>query len=226
MASKYISLIRHGDYGQLSSVPSAFQPFPLNAKGQEEAFRAISPIKKFIQDNELKLHSVIYSSELLRAWQTAEIIRLGLALDPLQISSTIQLAERCVGSVANLTVSEIEAILVEDPRYESPPQGWKSDSFYSLPFHGAESLMQAGKRVSEYLMKVEQKLPINELAVVVGHGAAIRHAAYHLGFLKQKQIAQLSMYHGVPVIIEIDDNKQWRHVSGNWKVREKIEQPD
>jgi len=228
VSSKYISLIRHGDYLQRPSAPSAFQPFTLTPVGELQAAKAVILLEKFISTQNLKIHPCLYSSSLLRAWQTADIIRQDLTQEQLPIESSIQLAERCVGSVANLTVEEIEQVLEQDPRYGKPPEKWKSDSFYCLPFPGAESLMEAGERVADYLRSIANKLAESELAIVVAHGASFRHAAHQLGILEQSDISKLSMYHCKPIFIEVPDvvTEKWSHVSGDWKVREQAEQPD
>jgi 2,3-bisphosphoglycerate-dependent phosphoglycerate mutase len=57
------------------------------------------------------------------------------------------------------------------------------------------------------------------LALFVGHGAAFRHAAHHLGILTFDQIAELSMYHARPVYLECLPDGRWRQVGGEWKVR-------
>jgi hypothetical protein len=53
----------------------------------------------------------------------------------------------------------------------------------------------------------------------VGHGAAFRHAAYHLGALRFEQIAGLSMYHGRPLFFEQGLDGRWSKLAGDWKIR-------
>jgi 2,3-bisphosphoglycerate-dependent phosphoglycerate mutase len=122
------------------------------------------------------------------------------------IQEYTELAERGVGSAANLSMQQITDIVQQDPRYANLPKGWKSDSHFCLPFQGAESLLDAGRRVAN-LLTVEmqalyQQSQRNQIKIFVGHGAAFRHAAYHLGLLQYEQIAQLSMFHCQPIFIE------------------------
>jgi 2,3-bisphosphoglycerate-dependent phosphoglycerate mutase len=125
--------------------------------------------------------------------------------------------------VANLSIQQIERLIIEDPRYQEPPQDWKSNSHYCLPFQGAESLMQAGARVAQHLKQQMDTLraaaEIDTVKLFVGHGAAFRHAAHHLGILQFEQLAQLSMHYAQPVLIEYLDDRNWRHIGGGWKVR-------
>jgi len=221
------ALIRHGDYHQLSDVPSAHQPFALNEKGEGEAGQAARLLADAIDRNGWKLLPCIDSSRMLRAWQTADIIAHRLA-PRLQAAPTIEdfdeLAERGVGSAANLSIRQIEEILHRDPRFNDPPPNWKADSHYRLPLQGAESLLEAGERVAAHLTRRMRALLTagrnqNTLKLFVGHGAAFRHAAYHLGLLEFEQIAKLTMYHGRPIFLEYDRDGHWRQMDGEWKIR-------
>lgn len=227
--SNYIALIRHGDYHQRLNTPSAHQAYPLNAIGKQQAQTAIKTLSNMVEQHAWTLSSKIDSSELLRAWQTAQLIGEGLwGLEKFQIECFSELAERGVGAVANLSLSEIEDIIDHDPRYPSLTLGWKSDSHFRLPFIGAESLLDAGKRVADHLNSIINKMyadkKVNQLKLVVGHGASFRHAAYHLGVLNFDQIAKLSMYHCAPVVLECDTSGQWRSIAGEWKVRAPADQ--
>lgn len=230
MARLIAALIRHGDYHQLPDTPSAHQPWPLNNTGETQAQEGVQLLHDMIVRNDWTLVHSIDSSRLLRAWQTAVIFADGLAdlaASTPQIESYDELAERGVGSLANLTIAQIEAVLHQDPRVSDPPADWKADSHYRLPLQGAESLLEAGERVAGHLSKsMAGLLPDDHdrIKIFVGHGAAFRHAAYHLGVLAFEQIRQLSMFHCQPVMIEYLPGGQWRHVEGDWKVRPEYSQ--
>jgi 2,3-bisphosphoglycerate-dependent phosphoglycerate mutase len=225
MARLIAALIRHGEYHQLADTPSAHQPWPLTSEGESQAQEAAQQLLNVIHHNDWSLVPAIDSSRMLRAWQTAVIFadRLaGLSAAAPQVESHDALAERGVGCLANLTMSQIEAVLRQDPRVADPPTDWKADSHYCLPLQGAESLLQAGERVAAHLTQSMAALAPDEqdrIKIFVGHGAAFRHAAWHLGVLEFGQIRQLSMYHCRPVMIEYLPGGQWRHVEGEWKVR-------
>lgn len=223
MTGPIIALLRHADYQQPGNVPSAWLPYALNEEGVEQAVRAAEPIKAFINENGLTPNPVIDSSYMLRAWQTADILakRLGLT----EIVEHFDLAERSVGAVANLTTMEIESLLEADPRYEAPPDGWKSSTDYRLPFQGAESLNDAGIRVAGHVTAAESAGTEGQLKIIVGHGASIRHAAMHLGILTRENVGSVSMYHARPVFIrKIGDH--WNHIAGDWKPRGKKDHSD
>lgn len=219
-----IAVLRHADYLQPEDVPSAWLPWPLNQTGIEQAKGAAETIIRYLDSHALDCIDPIDSSLMQRAWQTATIVATQLQRR-LQSSYSVDqfeaLAERGVGAAANLTIGQIERILAADPRYELPPAGWKSRSDYKLPFQGAESLDEAGMRVARHLETVWQACAERDgsgLKVIVGHGAAIRHAAKHLGVLSAEQTGRVSMYHALPMFFSKVDG-QWQLIEGNWKPR-------
>lgn len=229
MAKAVVALIRHGDYHQLAHTPSAHQPFALNEAGIEQAKACVEKITTMLQANQWQLHPVIHSSNLLRGWQTARILMDAMP-SLQQLKGFDELAERGMGSAANLNVQQIETILQQDPRFDAPPPDWKSNSHYQLPLQGAESLMQAGQRVAKHLISSLQQLSANietdTLQLVVGHGAAFRHAAYHMKVLAFEDIARLSMFHATPVAIAMNEEGSFLHVAGDWKQRNEQENLD
>ena len=225
VSSSLIAMIRHGDYHQLADTPSALQPFPLTEEGKQEVKREAQLFAKVLSENGWKLNPVIHSSSSLRAWQTArlyiEALRPYFIGDPVHQSDEA-LSERSVGCLANLTINQIEQVLEQDPRFETPPSNWKSDSHYRLPLQGAESLMEAGQRVADYIIAQTGTEDIKDsqaVSLFVGHGASFRHAACHLGVIKFCDIAMLSMFHGKAVVIRQITDDSWKLVAGQWKVR-------
>jgi len=225
MARRIAAIIRHGDYHQLPGAPSAHQPFPINADGKSHEREAADIIDDDMAQNDWKLSEIVDCSRMLRAWQTADIIvesLTGTEKSELRLESFDELAERSIGCAANLTVRQITDIIHNDPRYPDLPEDWKSNSEYRLPLQGAESLLEAGERVAAHLVQRMSSLPVEQdtLKLFVGHGAAFRHAAFHLGVLEYEQISRLSMFHGQPVFLELLEDGSWRHIEGEWKVRE------
>jgi len=226
MSRRIMAFVRHADYAQLKATPSAHQPFALTEPAIEQAKGQAQKLAAWLNQNNIELNTNIDSSQMLRAWQTASIFQHTLTSEGTETATVTcfdDLAERSVGAVANLAVDYIEAIIEADPRYESLPENWKSDSHFQLPFQGAESLMQAGKRVANHISKQMQALPPsteNQLKLFVGHGASFRHAAYHLGILEFEMIAQLSMFHAEPMYFEYFDDGRWQHIDGKWKQRQ------
>lgn len=220
------AIIRHGDYHQLADTPSALQPFPLTEKGVQQAREGARAILHKLKEEGWVLAATIDTSLQLRAWQTAdcmiqEIKRVFPAAYAL--GGHAALAERSVGSAANLTHQQIADVIRQDPRFAELIDDWKSDSYFRLPLQGAESMMEAGKRVAEHLgerMKsLRETIKEDTLYLFVGHGASFRHAAYLLGILEFEDIARLSMYHAQPVFLEVSPEGRWSHIAGEWKIR-------
>ncbi len=219
MSHRYVAFIRHGDYHQTPDVPSAHQPYDLTDAGIAQASDAAMEIEALLVHLQATLDPVLDCSPLLRAWRTADIMARELS-GACAVESFDDLTERCVGSAANLTSTEITKIIENDPRFEAPPADWKSNSYYCLPFPGAESLMAAGERLARHVNRrvSGEKADNAILKLIVGHGAAFRHAAYQMGVLKFEDIKRLSMFHARPVVL-LRQSGGWKHVTGDWKVR-------
>jgi 2,3-bisphosphoglycerate-dependent phosphoglycerate mutase len=221
------ALVRHGEYRQPAGMPSAHLPYPLTAAGEEQARQGASEIDAMARERGLKLHSVLDSSRMLRAWQTATTMAHTLeglsALNDARVEEFDALAERGLGAAANLTMKEIEAIVQEDPRHGPLPPDWKLHSDFRLPLQGAESLLDAGERaarhISNRLASAEHSTDAALLKVFVGHGGAFRYAAVHLGVLRPAEARKLSMHHCRPVLIERLGADRWQHIAGHWKAR-------
>jgi len=220
------AIIRHGDYHQLADTPSALQPFPLTEKGFRQARDGARAVLHKLKEEGWALATTIDSSLQLRAWQTADsmIQEINRAMPAAYtLDSHAVLAERSVGSAANLTHQQIADVIRQDPRFDELPDNWKSDSYFRLPLQGAESMMEAGKRVAEHLGQrmesLRETITEDTLYLFVGHGASFRHAAYLLGILEFEDIARLSMYHARPVFLEMSQEGSWSHIDGEWKKR-------
>jgi 2,3-bisphosphoglycerate-dependent phosphoglycerate mutase len=205
---------------------SAHLPYPLVREGEQQAADAVDVLVDKAIEDKLHMDPVVDASILLRAWQTAGIIARGLS-DKLSRAFEVHqfgaLTERSVGAAANLTIDQIAAVIADDPRNEPLPDDWRRDSSIRLPFPGAESLVEAGRRVAAHLVSRVRELRASQerdcLKVIVGHGGSIRHAALELGVLSPDEVAQLSMDHCAPVYLECRQDGSWEHVGGSWKER-------
>ena len=71
----------------------------------------------------------------------------------------------------------------------------------------------------QQMQKLRAEASVDTVKLFVGHGAAFRHAAYQLDVLEYEQLAQFSMFHARPVLIESLEDGSWRHIGGDWKIR-------
>ncbi|MCA9689304.1 MAG: histidine phosphatase family protein [Nannocystaceae bacterium] len=221
------ALVRHGVYEQPADTPSAHLPHPLTAAGERQAQAAGAALRELAEREGLAIAPTVDASVLLRAWQTAQAIAaaLGEPGRPRAVEEFAALTERSVGSAANLTLGQIEAVLARDPRFEVPAPGWKGRSAYKLPLPGAESLIEAGERVARHvrtsLDELAARVSRDTLKVFVGHGGSLRHGAVALGLLSLETVEGLSMHHCHPVIFSRDASGRLDHVGGEWKIRSK-----
>jgi 2,3-bisphosphoglycerate-dependent phosphoglycerate mutase len=222
-----VALLRHGAFHQPEGVPSAHLPYGLDRDGEQQARRGVGELLDRIGAAGWRFDEVVDASRLLRAWQTARILAEALR-DSLGVQIAVEefddLAERSLGSGANLTVEQINEVLRQDPRCVPLPEGWRHDSFYRIPLPGAESLLQAGARVARHIewraRQILVRASVDTVKVCVGHGGAFRHAAVHLGVLRIEEAPRLSMAHCVPVFLERHGEYRWARIAGDWKKRE------
>lgn len=225
MPRLFAAFVRHGHYHQPEHVPSAHLPHPLTEDGEAHARAGAAEVRERAAELGASIVPEIDASRLLRAFQTAGLLaqELGDVLERPSVSEFDALAERSVGAAANLTLEEIERVLEADPRYEAPPPGWKSQSRFKLPLLGAESLLEAGRRVGKHVERRMTALALTAqhdlLKVFVGHGGSFRHAAVHLRAMDLDDAPRVSMWHGRPVILERKEPGVYAHVAGEWKPR-------
>jgi probable phosphoglycerate mutase len=150
-----ITLIRHGqtDWNLARRIQGSTD-IPLNEKGRADAHRAAAHLSA-------SAHHAIYSSPLLRAKETAEIIAGELGLELAGV----------VPDVREREFGEGEGMLVSD--YIAKYGDWHAD----VP--GAESLHDVGLRAIAALHAIardsrRRSAPRAESVLVVAHGGVIR----------------------------------------------------
>lgn len=220
-SSCFAALMRHGTFIQGEAVPSAHLPHGLTDEGYVEAEQGAAALWTLIERHDMQLDPVIDCSRMRRAWETASIAARILGERSGQKFSVVefeQLAERSLGAAANLSEPEIERIVADDPRFTPLPKGWKRTRELKLPFQGAESLVEAGRRVAAHLTERTTGLAAGTLKIFVGHGGAFRNAACELGVLTVQDVERYSMYCGQAVTL-VRNIQGWQHFAGDWKPR-------
>jgi broad specificity phosphatase PhoE len=155
-----ILLARHGetDWNRDNRFQGQADP-PLNESGRDQA-RALA--ERLAGDDV----DAVYSSPLLRALETAEIVggRLGLP-----VTTVEALREIDVGSWSGLTRTEVEARFPEGyARWLALEHGWE----------GGETYEELGARVVRALVGLAERHPDGRLLAVT-HGGPIRAIAAH-----------------------------------------------
>jgi len=220
------AFVRHGHFDRPEGVASAHSLFPLSATGREQARNAADPILECCEELGLEIDPRIEASQLLRSWETANLIAEALASRTGQrfhVVARNELVERGLGSCANMTFDRIHEMLAADPRLAPLPEGWRRMPEFRLPVQGAESLMQAGARtatrVATSLESIRAEDARDVMRLFVAHSGCLRHAAVQLGALDVRVVAGLSMDFAQSVYVEKLPNGDWVHVAGQFKKR-------
>lgn len=157
----YLTLVRHGqtDWNLARRIQGSTD-IPLNETGRADARQAAEKLAG-------TTHHAVYSSPLLRARETAEIIadRLGLELADV------------VPDIREREFGDGEGLLVED--YIRTYGDWHAE----VP--GAESLQEVGQRAIAALHAIARQArrrsaPQAESVLVVAHGGVIRAVIDHV----------------------------------------------
>jgi phosphoserine phosphatase len=150
-----IYLIRHGitPLNKQKKVNAEVDE-PLAPEGIEQAKAAVFTIPKSV--------SIIYSSPLLRARQTAEIISSALNL---RVTVADGLAEIGMGSLAGKSWEEMRDGMALKQKH-------RSVEFDYRPY-GGESLEQVKKRVISFLNEINNKYP-DRSVLLITHGGIVR----------------------------------------------------
>jgi len=155
-------LVRHGETDwNAESRLQGHQSTPLNERGRQEAELLARRLPEEQPHN-------LYSSDLARAMQTAEIIAAEIGLE---IVATPKLREISLGRWEGKTFEEVQA--------ESPAafDAWARGDFRGTP-PGGESVAQLRERVIAFLGEVLEKHP-SQTSVLVTHGGPCKCAIAH-----------------------------------------------
>tara|TARA_E500000331_G_scaffold166123_1_gene160852 strand:+ start:34 stop:747 length:714 start_codon:yes stop_codon:yes gene_type:complete len=215
----FLILVRHGQSTwNLEKRFTGWVDVELTKKGESEAEKAGLLIKKKnIQIN------FYYSSLQLRANNTLKIIQKVLK-DKKIFFRAWQLNERHYGSLTGLNKIEISKKIGEDKVHEFrrswdiKPEALNKESPYhpiniktyeNLPIEvipNTESLKDTYKRVIKYFEEeIKNKLRDNNI-LISAHGNSIRALCKKLFDLDNKQISNLEIPTGNPLLIELNTN--------------------
>ncbi|HIF94587.1 MAG: phosphoglycerate mutase family protein [Myxococcales bacterium] len=218
------AFVRHGHFDRPDQVASAHSLFPLSATGRDQARNAADPILDCCEELGLELDLRIEVSQLLRAWETANLIAESLhnrTGKRFHVIGHNELVERGMGSCANMTFDAVRDILAEDPRLGPLPEGWRRMPEFRLPVQGAESLMQAGARTAARVATSLDSIPAEDsrdlMRLFVAHSGCLRHAAVALGALDVRIVPGLSMDFAQTIYLEKLLNGDWIQLAGQFK---------
>jgi alpha-ribazole phosphatase len=152
----HLILVRHGETDW--NTQHRFQgqtDVPLNYTGREQAVRLAGRLTHEHID-------AVYSSDLERAVETADIVT---AHRPIDVRQDSRLRELSFGAFEGLLYSEIKE------RFPAELAAWERDR--SIPPPGGESLAQLVTRVQNALAEITAR-HASDRVMIVGHGGPLR----------------------------------------------------
>jgi phosphoserine phosphatase len=165
-----IYLVRHGQTNDnIKNLMQGWKDTPLNETGKVQAYKLIP----FFESKQIE---VVYSSDLSRAYETAQIIAHALNK---YVFLDKQLREMYLGSWEGRSWQEIEA---EFAYFLGKPENEKN----ALNIHSGESYIEFQLRS----IKVFKKIISNYLEkniLIVTHGGVIREIIAHIMHINQNQ---------------------------------------
>lgn len=188
-------LIRHGQsQWNLENRFTGWQNVGLTEKGEEEAHLAGIQLKGEKLD-------IAFTSTLLRAQKTLDIILEEIHFQSLTIISNKALNERCYGELEGLDKAETALKYGEEQVLT-----WRRSYDVSPP--GGESLKNTFDRVIPYFLnRILPLLEMGEHVLVVAHGNSLRSLIMFLEDLTPEQIQLKELPTGVPQIYDFSDEQ-------------------
>lgn len=157
MDSTRIIAVRHGETAwNVDTRLQGHLDIALNDKGQWQARRVARALAS-------EPIAAVYSSDLSRAWQTAQAIAAGHGL---HVQPEPRLRERAFGQFEGRTFHDIERELPEQA------ERWRRRDPDFAPAGGGESLLVFRARVTEAVADLAARHP-GELLVLVAHGGVM-----------------------------------------------------
>ncbi len=159
-----IIFIRHGETDWNVTLQYQGQAqIPLNERGRQQARLAGERLRR------LKA-SALYSSDIVRAWETAQIVGPLIGLEPQPMP---ELREIDVGQWEGLTPEELYRRFPDHMReYERDPA--------RTVRKGGESYAQLQERALMALQQIAETYPSDETVLTVSHGGTIRAILCHV----------------------------------------------
>jgi len=163
MEATRIIAIRHGETAWNADARiQGHTDVPLNTRGLWQAQRVGRALQR-------EAFSAVYSSDLQRAWATAQPIAADAGL---QVLAEPGLRERCFGDFEGRTFREVEAQVPE------AAHAWRTRVPHWTPPEGGESLLQLRERVETTVHRLAACHPGGSI-VLVAHGGVL-DALYRL----------------------------------------------
>ena len=202
MKTNKLVLVRHGQsIWNEKNLFTGWKDIGLTKKGINEAESVGEQIKRIGTKFE-----AMYTSSLVRAQKTGEIILECISQKEIEIISDQSLNERNYGELTGLNKDQAKKDFGE-----SQVQIWRRS--YDIPPPNGESLKDTYERVVPYFIKtILPRLLRGENILITAHGNSLRSLVKYLEKISEDEIVKLEIATGEPIFYELIDEKVQRVV--------------
>lgn len=189
-------LLRHGqsEWNKLNQF-TGWKDVNLSQEGMIEAKLAAFAI----QNLELDIHFG-FTSNLIRAQKTLEIILKILKLENIKVEKNIALNERDYGKLTGLNKDEARKKWGEEQ-----VKIWRRS--YNVAPEDGESLKDTYERAVPYFeTNIVPELKKEHNVIISAHGNSLRSIIMNLEELNEKEIIDVEIATGTPIVYELDNN--------------------
>ena len=205
-------LVRHGQSKfNLERRFTGFYDIDLTSKGESEAKYAGELIKKLSIE-----FDAYFTSKLIRASNTLDIILKVLNISNAQINKAWELNERHYGGLTGLNKDETikkygaEQVKIWRRSFDIPPPKMESDHPFKKKINSeilGESLKDTFERVVPYFeKKIKPLILSNKNILIVFHGNSCRALLMKILNISKKKIIELEVPTGNPLLIKFENN--------------------
>lgn len=196
MAESILVLVRHGQSEwNAKNLFTGWKDPDLTQKGVDEAMDAGRKLKAAGYTFELA-----YTSELLRAQRTLDLMLTELGQSNMAITRDIALNERDYGDLSGLNK--------DDAREKWGPEQvhiWRRS--YDTPPPGGESLKDTAARTLPYFdAEIMPQVKAGKTIIVAAHGNSLRSIVMQLDGLSREEVIALEIATGVPIVYKLDSD--------------------
>jgi len=187
-------LLRHGQSTwNLENKFTGWIDVPLTPKGEEEARSAGEKLKSTKFD-------IAYTSVLQRAQKTLDITLEVIKQENIPVKKDKALNERHYGDLQGLNKAETAKKFGDDQ-----VKIWRRS--YDVRPPGGESLEDTAARTLPYFeTNILEDLRQGKNVLISAHGNSLRSIVMFLDKLSKKQVLELNLDTGVPIVYELDDS--------------------
>ena len=217
-------LVRHGQSKfNLERRFTGFYDVDLTLKGETEAKYAGELIKKLSIE-----FDAYFTSKLIRASNTLDIILKVLNISNAQINKAWELNERHYGGLTGLNKDETikkygaEQVKIWRRSFDIPPPPMDNNHAYKNKINSnivSESLKDTFERVVPYYdKKIEPLIHSKKNILIVFHGNSCRSLLKKIFNISNKKIVELEVPTGNPLIIRFEEKikiKDYRYLDDN-----------